>query len=226
MREKPRRFPIGIIIGFSTLVVATGGAAAFLSWQTFQNKPTPVATQTPQPTPSKFPVPSSPSISQSKPNPKAISSNNKFSNNKNAAQIYWVRDQSTDLKFVPTASNSGSDNSPETQITAAMNRLLATPPNKDLTTTIPQGTELRSVRIESNNVYVDLSQAFTSGGGSLSMQGRIAQVLYTASSLDPKARVYLSVEGEPLTVLGGEGLIVEQPLTRSQFEQENGAKTE
>lgn len=221
MREKPRRFPIGIIIGFSTLVVATGGAAAFLSWQTFQNKPTPVATQTPQSIPSKPPIPSSPRTSQSEPNSKIISSNNK-----NAAQIYWVRDRSTDLEFVPTPSNSESNNSPEARITAAMNRLLETPPNQDLTTTIPRGTKLRSLRIESNNVYVDLSQAFTSGGGSLSMQGRIAQVLYTASSLNPKAQVYFSVEGKPLTVLGGEGLIIEQPLTRAQFEQENGAKTE
>jgi spore germination protein GerM len=67
-------------------------------------------------------------------------------------------------------------------------------------------------------VKVDLSQEFTAGGGSSSMIARLGQIIYTASSVDPNQPVWLLVEGTPLTVLGGEGLMVEQPLTRAQYE--------
>jgi spore germination protein GerM len=52
------------------------------------------------------------------------------------------------------------------------------------------------------------------------MIGRLAQVLYTATSLDPNRKVWLEVEGKPLEVLGGEGLEVSQPLDRYQFEKD------
>jgi len=43
-------------------------------------------------------------------------------------------------------------------------------------------------------------------------------VLYTATSLDPEAKVWLEVQGEPLEYLGGEGVYIPQPLTRNEFQ--------
>jgi spore germination protein GerM len=93
------------------------------------------------------------------------------------------------------------------------------PTDKGFTTTIPKETKLKAVSLEADGVHVDLSKQFTTGGGSTSMTGRVAQILYTATSLDPTTKVWINVEGKPLEVLGGEGLELEQPLTRENFKK-------
>jgi spore germination protein GerM len=52
------------------------------------------------------------------------------------------------------------------------------------------------------------------------MNGRIVQLLYTATSLNPSANLFLSIDGKPLEDLGGEGLEIPQPLRRQDFSLE------
>ena len=75
------------------------------------------------------------------------------------------------------------------------------------------------LKSENDEVHVNLSEDFTSGGGSTSMMGRVGQVVYTATTLNPKAKVYIDVNGKPLDVLGGEGVELQQPLTRESFQK-------
>ncbi|NJS16145.1 MAG: hypothetical protein HC787_02420 [Nostocaceae cyanobacterium CSU_2_110] len=92
--------------------------------------------------------------------------------------------------------------------------------NNQFSSTIPPETKLLGLQINETGIHVNLSDEFRYGGGSSSMIYRVAQVLYTASSLDSDANIYLSVEGELLNEenpLGGEGIILAEPLTRQQF---------
>jgi spore germination protein GerM len=91
------------------------------------------------------------------------------------------------------------------------------PPESELYSAIPTNTKVLSATTKNKEIRINLSKAFTSGGGSASMQGRIIQVLYTATTLEPDAKVFLSVEGKPLKLIGGEGLEVPQPMTRKDF---------
>jgi len=86
-----------------------------------------------------------------------------------------------------------------------------------LSSTIPEGTELLGVEVSEGVAYVDVSIEFGTGGGSLSMMGRVAQVVYTATRFPGVESVRFFLEGAPLDVLGGEGLIIDEPQTRAAW---------
>ena len=137
-------------------------------------------------------------------------------------QVYWLRSDRNKLtlvaKLVP--SNTNNSGSPQQVLTIAIQKLLAAKPSEDLSSTIPKGTKLLGLQVRADGVHIDLSPEFRSGGGSTSMIYRVAQVIYTASSLDPNQKVFISVGGQSIDdrhPLGGEGLILRQPTTRSQF---------
>ena len=112
---------------------------------------------------------------------------------------------------------------PKSALTEALEKLLAQSSTPNPTTTIPPQTRVLYLDVNKDGVYVDLSQEFAEGGGSSSMIYRVAQVLYTATSIDPQTPVFLSIEGKPLNddyPLGGEGLTLNYPITRQQFDRD------
>ena len=106
--------------------------------------------------------------------------------------------------------------------TAAMTELLAGPTPADvasgLASAIPAGTRLLGLSIADGTATVDLAEAFAGGGGSLSMAARLAQVTYTLTQFPTVEGVVFRLDGQPLTVLGGEGIVIDRPASRSSFE--------
>ncbi|MGZ4272847.1 MAG: Gmad2 immunoglobulin-like domain-containing protein [Solirubrobacteraceae bacterium] len=88
-----------------------------------------------------------------------------------------------------------------------------------LSTQIPAGTKLLGVRVRHGLATVDLSRRFESGGGSLSMQARVAQVVYTLTRVPGVKRVAFRLDGRPVKAIGGEGVIVAPSVDRAAFEQ-------
>lgn len=134
------------------------------------------------------------------------------------AKIYLLKDTGRNLELVPLPVEVNAEQ-PNEVLAAAFNNLLTSPENPTASSTIPQGTKLRSLKVLDDGIHVDLSTEFTTGGGSASMIGRLAQVIYTATTLQPEAKVWIDVEGKPLEILGGEGLEIERPMTRQSFEE-------
>jgi spore germination protein GerM len=89
---------------------------------------------------------------------------------------------------------------------------------------VPPGTELRGVSVADGVVTVDVSSAFASGGGSASMLGRVAQVVFSATqSAEQSAdgqRVRFRIDGQDVTAIGGEGVVVDPPVSRADFEDQ------
>lgn len=86
----------------------------------------------------------------------------------------------------------------------------------DRPTAIPAATELRGVVVLERTATVDLSREFESGGGSASMQARVAQVVYTLTQWSFVGGVTIELEGEPVEAIGGEGVPARE-LKRADF---------
>lgn len=218
------RIPLGIVAGLVTVVLASGGATAWFTWRALNPKPpvadfptiesvpeqpvsskpateTPVETPTDPATPEKEPVTQAPAAEIT-------------------GQVYWLKDDGTRFQLVPESFSVTAEASPDAQVKAAFETLLSKTgdPEQEAFTTIPEGTQLLEATVEADGVHINLSSDFQYGGGSASMMGRLGQVIYTATAFDPSAPVWISVDGKPLTLLGGEGLEVSQPMTRQSFE--------
>ena len=135
------------------------------------------------------------------------------------AKIYWLGVNQDDIALSPSPFLAQQQLSEQEVLKSALTDLLAGTEDSQQYSEIPNNTRLLSMSLESDGIHLNLSEDFISGGGSISMMGRLAQVLYTATSIEPSAQVWLEVAGEPLTLLGGEGIEIEQPLTRRQFEE-------
>ena len=103
---------------------------------------------------------------------------------------------------------------------AAVEALLAGPTSAEtaagMVTLIPAGTELLSVMISGREVRVDLTGVFGSGGGSMSVLGRLAQMVFTLTQFEGIDTVRFSLDGEPITQITGEGVGVDG-VTRATF---------
>ena len=73
---------------------------------------------------------------------------------------------------------------------------------------IPQGTRLLDVKVVEGTALIDVSNEFATGGGSLSMMGRVAEVVYTATSFSEVERVTIRIDGVLVEQIGGEGIDV------------------
>jgi len=203
------RFVAGVVAAL--LVTGTGAA-----WWAFHNLN---ASSPPTRSPNiETVVP--PSISE-KPNTAPKSPIQKPENDvvQSPAKIYWVVANQDKLVLASSPVSVQKLGNKNQVLQTDLEQLLSQTPTPPTSTVIPTGTQLLSFKANPQGVHLNLSAAFTEGGGSDSMAGRLGQVLYTASSLDPSTPVWISVEGKPLETLGGEGLMIEQPITRQWFKE-------
>lgn len=104
---------------------------------------------------------------------------------------------------------------------AALEALLGGPDDVEsgvgMGTEIPEATEVLGVDIADGVATVDLSDDFEAGGGSLSMQLRVAQVVFTLTQFDTVDTVTIRIEGQEVDGIGGEG-VAASDLDRSDLE--------
>ena len=101
----------------------------------------------------------------------------------------------------------------------ALEATLAGPTAREMaagfTTQIPPAVKLRSVKVAGGVAIIDLSRELEDyGGGSARVEGIVAQLVYAATEIPGIEKAWLWIEGQGEVVLGGEGLVLDHPLSR------------
>ncbi|MEM6836535.1 MAG: GerMN domain-containing protein [Cyanobacteria bacterium P01_C01_bin.120] len=217
-----RRPSLGIVIALSAVILSAGSATAWFTWRSL-SPPEPIADFPEldiegEVIPEGFDPPASESIEVPDPPESEVAANP----TPRTSTLYWLSMDGTTVALNPVTIEVPTDASAADTLQVAFANLMDGPEAEGVASGIPEETELLAIAIESDGVHVDLTEDFTFGGGSASMIGRLAQVVYTATALEPAAPVWIDVEGKPLRLLGGEGLEIRQPITRADVATDFG----
>ena len=107
----------------------------------------------------------------------------------------------------------------------AVRSLLEGPSNDEredgLTTAIPVGTRLLGLEVGDDRIAtVDLSGEFETGGGTAAMRARLGQVACTLDgvvALDIVDGTRFELDGKPVSVFSGEGIVLDGPVTCADY---------
>ncbi len=130
-------------------------------------------------------------------------------------RVYFSKDEKicTTTRVIPKTQEVGA---------AAMKALLEGPTETEteagMVSNVPDGTTFLGLQIEDGVATVDLSKEYASGGGSLSMFMRLAEVVFTLTQFPTVDGVNFKLDGEAIDVLGGEGIIIDHPQSRVDYE--------
>lgn len=131
----------------------------------------------------------------------------------------FVVDNSGNLRAVNRVCNTADEKS---CFKFAIKELINAPTkwekSKGLTSEIPQGTKVLSIRESSDSIMIDLSSNFESGGGAESTYTRVNQIIKTANA-NTSIPTYLYINGKQANVIGGEGIMIKQPLNERSFDE-------
>lgn len=109
----------------------------------------------------------------------------------------------------------------------AVKALLAGPTEAEsrngLITAVPAETRFRDLVIDGDGIAkVDLSRDFESGGGTLGLTLRLAQVTCTIDQFPTVRGVRFALAGELVEVFSGDGIVLERPVTCDSYVEVQG----
>ena len=81
---------------------------------------------------------------------------------------------------------------------------------------VPQSTHILHIYDREDKLIIDLSSGFAYGGGTESLYKRLFQLIKTVNRLTDKP-TYLYINGKQADVIGGDGIMISQPLSEKSI---------
>jgi len=86
-----------------------------------------------------------------------------------------------------------------------------------LSSAVPGNTLFLGLNIDNGLATINMSREFEAGGGTTNILSRLAQVVYTLTEFPTIDEVLFYLDGRPVDVFSGEGVILENPVDRSDY---------
>ncbi len=140
---------------------------------------------------------------------------------KTYVSIYFIGQNSAKEDVYKSVSREYKKDTDGSKIKFAIQSLISGPKQDEKTngiyTEIPSGTKLISITETSDKVIINLNSTFEQGGGTESIYKRLNQLIKTAKNNTNK-QVYLYLNGNKAEVIGGEGIMITQPLNENSLD--------
>lgn len=138
----------------------------------------------------------------------------------NTVTVSFLSDGKNDVQYVKTVKRNINSSD---KLTVAIQQLLKGPKMSEAAkgsySEIPKGTKLLGIKYVDDKAIINLSSDFEYGGGSDSLSARMKQLIQTALANSSGKKVYLYIDGKQVDVIGGDGLMVTQPLSEKSLDE-------
>lgn len=153
-----------------------------------------------------------------KPEAKKAEKSEKSKIEKDIKIFYLTLDKNSNPIYKPILrANLGK----ESRLEYAIRELLKGPDllekSKGTYSEIPSSTKLIGITETDKKVIIDLSDDFENGGGTDSIYSRLMQIIKTSLANAQGRKVYLHINGKQADFVGGEGIMVGQPLSENSL---------
>ena len=110
----------------------------------------------------------------------------------------------------------------QTKLKYALNQLVAGPTDYEkkvgVYSELPKSVKILGIVESQNKIIIDVTGNIQTGGGADSLYSRMKQFIKTAIANSPNKPIYLYIDGKQAEVLGGEGIMISQPLRENSLD--------
>ena len=110
----------------------------------------------------------------------------------------------------------------QTKLKYALNQLVAGPSEYEkkvgVYSELPKNVKILGIVESKNKIIIDVTGNIQTGGGADSLYSRLKQLIKTAIANSPNKPIYLYIDGKQAEVLGGEGIMISQPLKENSLD--------
>jgi spore germination protein GerM len=138
---------------------------------------------------------------------------------KTYVDIFFIGHNSANEEVYRAVKREYDENTDGSKIEFALKSLVLGPTSREIAkgvySEIPSGTRVIYIKTEPAKVIINLTADFEQGGAD-SLYKRVYQLIKTAK-LNSDKPVYLYINGQMTEVLGGDGLMITQPLNENSL---------